>query len=127
MRSAFSLSHCTRYPPFCGAEPKRRRRLEEASTHKLMTLTDIKRPQAIAAFSTCLVYQVSSGGVGVAGHPHALKDAGDACLGCWTPGRARREGEESRCLARNDEGTIHPTGHPNRALEHLVRKRRDYR
>src|SRR5215218_8133951 len=26
------LAHCTRYPPFCGAEPKRRRRLEEAST-----------------------------------------------------------------------------------------------
>src|SRR5215203_6950844 len=25
------LAHCTRYPPFCGAEPKRRRQLEEAS------------------------------------------------------------------------------------------------
>jgi hypothetical protein len=38
----FVLSHekrllacCTRYPPFCGAEPKRRRRLEEASTYTL--------------------------------------------------------------------------------------------
>jgi hypothetical protein len=33
-------------PRFVGPSPKRRRRLEEASTH--MTLTDIKRPQAIA-------------------------------------------------------------------------------
>src|SRR5215212_10344857 len=62
----FVLSHekcllacCTRYPPFCGAEPKRRRRLEEASTH--ITLTDIKRPQAIAVVSKYLVYQGSSG------------------------------------------------------------------
>src|SRR5215210_6497383 len=53
------LAHCTRYPPVCGAKPKRRRRLEEASTH--MTLTDIKRPQAIAIFSKYLVYQVLSG------------------------------------------------------------------
>src|SRR5215212_6196181 len=52
------LAHCTRYPPFCGAEPLKRR-LEEASTH--MTLTDIKRPQAIAIFSKYLVYQGSSG------------------------------------------------------------------
>src|SRR5215212_5082068 len=38
MRSTSSLfAHLTRYPPFCGAEPKRRRRLEEASTHTLST------------------------------------------------------------------------------------------
>ena len=33
-----------------------------------MTLTDIKRPQAIAVVCKYLVYQASSGGVGVAGH-----------------------------------------------------------
>jgi hypothetical protein len=49
-------------PPFCGAEPKRRRRLEEASTqstHK--TPTDIKRPQATAVVPKYLVYQVLPG------------------------------------------------------------------
>jgi hypothetical protein len=45
MRSASSFAHRTRYPPFCGAEPK-----EEGDSkkrpHTLMALTDIKRPQA---------------------------------------------------------------------------------
>src|SRR5215207_3470159 len=61
-RSAYSLfAYRTRYPPFCGAEPKRRRRLEEASTQSTnKTPTDIKRPQATAVVPKYLVYQVLS-------------------------------------------------------------------
>jgi hypothetical protein len=47
-------------PRFAGPSPK-----EEGDSkkrpHTKMTLTDIKRPQAIAVLSKYLVYQVSSG------------------------------------------------------------------
>src|SRR5215208_4259217 len=97
------LARCTRYPPFCGAEPKRIRRLEEASTHS--TLTDIKRPQAIAVFCKYLVYQES---------PHRSVSRDTLCLmtpltavedesmPVWDVGRrARTDGRgDSICLAR---------------------------
>ena len=47
------LAHCTRYPPFCGAEPKRRRRLHDANGYQA-TSSD-------RCFYKYPVYQGSSG------------------------------------------------------------------
>jgi hypothetical protein len=63
-----------------------------------MTLTDIKRPQAIAVFSKYLVYQVLSG-VSVSQGTlcpmtllAALEDERMRSLGCETPSQTKREG-----------------------------------
>jgi len=68
-----------------------------------MTLTDIKRPQAIAVVSKYLVYQVSSG-VSVSGGTlcpmtHSRPRGGDASPGCRAPGQRKVEGDSIR-LAR---------------------------
>jgi hypothetical protein len=67
-------------------------------THTHMTLTDIKRPQAIAVFSKYLVYQVLSG-VSVSRGTlcpmtllAALEDERMRSLGCETPSQTKREG-----------------------------------
>src|SRR5215208_457593 len=96
-----SLLSALGIPRFAGPSPK-----EEGDSkkrpHTQMTLTDIKRPQAIAVVCKYLVYQVQSGLSVSQGtlclmtHPHilgtSLRRREDASPGCVTPGQSKREG-----------------------------------
>jgi hypothetical protein len=76
-----------------------------------MTLTDIKRPQAIAVFLYVLSVSSIVRGVGVAGHlvsydtPTSLRTP--ASLGCGTPGQKMREGGLALTGAEKGHHTLH--------------------
>src|SRR5215208_8134869 len=87
-------------PVLRGRALKKKATRRSVYTH--MTLTDIKRPQAIAVVCKYLVYQalsglsVSQGTLCLMTHPHILGTSlgtrGDASPGCGTPGQNKREG-----------------------------------
>src|SRR5215203_4322876 len=91
-----SFAYRTRYPPFREAEPKRNGDSKKRPL-TLMTLTDIKRPQAIAVYCKYLVYQVPSGVSVSQGtlcltmHP-IMCTREYASLGCRTQGQKVRGG-----------------------------------